>query len=78
MATILDFLPEQFNSSGEEGQNRFSRHGGHLGFRITTIIAIFDLQVVPITSFQVLRQLAFWFRRRSAKQIFKMVAFLDF
>ena len=32
----------------------------------------------PDTSYQVSSQLAFWFRRRSAKQIFNMAAILDF
>ena len=33
---------------GGEAKNRFSRwhHGGHLGFPIGTILAIFDLQVI--------------------------------
>ena len=33
---------------GVEAENRFSRwrHGGHLGFPIGTILAIFDLQVI--------------------------------
>ena len=36
--------------SGEEAKNRFSNrcHGGHLGYPIGTILAIFDLQVTPI------------------------------
>ena len=41
--------------SGEEAKNRFSRwrplqpNGGHLGFPIRMIIAIFDLPVTPVT-----------------------------
>ena len=45
-------LPTKFRvewpfSSGEEAKNRFQDgcHGGHLGFLIRTILAIFDLQV---------------------------------
>ena len=48
-------LPSKFGvnwpfSLGEEVKNRFSRcgHGGHLGFPIGMIIAIFDLQVTPM------------------------------
>ena len=35
---------------GEDTKSRFSRwlHGGHLGFPIGTILAIFDLQVIPM------------------------------
>ena len=63
---------------GEEAKNRFS--GSHLGFPIGMILAIFDLQVTPMlpTKFG---ELAFRFRRRSEKYIFKMaamVAILDF
>ena len=32
--------------SGEEAKNRFS-NGGHLGFPIGMILALFDLQVTP-------------------------------
>ena len=39
-------------------------YGGHLGFLIGTILAIFDVQVTQATN-QVSSQLAFWFRRRS-------------
>ena len=43
--------------SGEEAKNRFSRfrHGGHLGFLVGTILALFDLQVTPMipTKFQI-------------------------
>ena len=43
--------------SSEEAKNRFQdgRHGGHPGFPIGTILAIFDLQVTPMlpTMFQV-------------------------
>ena len=55
-------------------------HGGHHGFPIGTILTIFDLRH-PDASYQVSSQLAFWFRRRSKKQIFKMAtmaAILDF
>ena len=41
--------------------------GGHLGFMIGTILAIFDLQVTPNLSYQVSIQLAFRFKRRSEK-----------
>ena len=36
-------------------QNRFLKSGGHLGFLIGTILAILDLQVIPMlpTNFQV-------------------------
>ena len=49
-------------------------HGSHLGFPIGTILAIFDLQVNPNASYHVWSQLAFGFRRRSEKKIFKMAA----
>ena len=43
--------------SGEEMKIDFqdSRHGGHLGFTIGTILAIFDLPITPVlpTKFQV-------------------------
>ena len=43
--------------SGEEVKIDFqdSRHGGHLGFTIGTILAIFDLPITPVlpTKFQV-------------------------
>ena len=49
-------LPTKFRvnwpfGSGEEAKNRFSRwlHGGHLGYLIGTILAIFDLQVTPMS-----------------------------
>ena len=42
-------------------------HGGHLGFRIGTILAIFDLQVTPMLPSKFGIQLAFRFRRRSEK-----------
>ena len=91
MAAILEFqlemfklffilshpmLPTKFRInwpfiSGEEAKNRFSRWIG-------TILATFDLQVIPGASYQVLSELAFRFRGRSEKQIFKMVAILDF
>ena len=52
-------LPTKFQvnwpfGSGEEAKNRFSG-GGHLGFPIGTILAIFDLQVMAMlpTMFQV-------------------------
>ena len=57
-----------------------SSHGGHLGFRIWMILAIFDLQVTPLHP-TVSSQLTFWLRRRSQKQIFRMdtmAAILDF
>ena len=49
-------LPSKFGvkwplGSGEEAKNRLSQdggHGGHLGFPIRTILAIFDLQVTPM------------------------------
>ena len=49
-------LPTKFRVNwhlglGEEAKNRFSRwgrHGGHLGFTIGTILAIFDLHVTPM------------------------------
>ena len=45
-------------------------HGGHLGFPIGTILAIFDLRH-PNASFQVSSQLAFVFRKRSEKKHFQ-------
>ena len=55
------------------------RHGGHLGFSIKRILAIFDLQVTPMlpTKFWVSWPLG----SKEAKNIFKMaamVAILDF
>ena len=51
-------LPTKFQvnwpfGSGEEAKNRFS--GGHLGFPIGKILAVFDLQVTTLlpTKFQV-------------------------
>ena len=47
-------LPTKFQvnwplGSGEEGKNKFSRcPPRHLGFRIETILAIVDLQVIPM------------------------------
>ena len=48
-------LPTKFGVNwlldlGEEAKNRFQdgHHGGHLGFPIGTILAIFDLQVTPM------------------------------
>ena len=51
-------LPSKFGVnwpfvSGEEAKIRFSRwrpwrNGGHFGFSIGTILAIFDLQVTPM------------------------------
>ena len=55
-------LPTKFRvnwpfGSGEEAKLDFQDgfHGGHLGFPIGTILAIFDLQVTPMlpTKFQV-------------------------
>ena len=55
-------LPSKFGvnwpfGSGEEAKNRIQdgSHGGHLGFPIGTILAIFDLQVTPMlpTKYQV-------------------------
>ena len=49
-------LPTKFQvnwpfSSGEKAKNRFQDgcHGGHLGYPIGTILAIFDLQVTPMS-----------------------------
>ena len=64
MAAILhclSMLPTKFQVNwpfgSEEAKNRFSRQqdGGHLGFLIETILAIFDLQVTLMlfTKFQV-------------------------
>ena len=56
--------------------------GDHPGFMISTILAIFDvIHVTPMTSYYVWCLLAFGFRRRSEKRIFKMAAMaaiLDF
>ena len=56
---VSQILPTKFRvnspfSSGEEVKNSF-QDGGHPGFLIATILAIFDLQVTPIlrTKFQV-------------------------
>ena len=71
-------------------QNRFSRwpswiyNQNDFSYFLSTscpdILSIkFDLQVAQTdSSYQVLNQLAFRFRRRSTKLIFKMVAILDF
>ena len=66
--------------SEEEMKNKFfkdGRHGSCLGFPIKMILVIFDLPVTPILP----TKLAFWFRRRREKQIFKLpatAAILDF
>ena len=44
-------LPTKFESAGlsvQEMKDKIDFHGGHLGFVIGTILATFDLQVVPI------------------------------
>ena len=73
-------LPTKFRvnwpfTSGEEAKKRFStgRRSGHTGLPKGTILAIFDLCFLP--SFQ---STALRFRGRSAKQVFKMAAILDF
>ena len=66
------FLQEKLKIDFQDGSN-----GGHLGFLIRTILA----GSCPDTSYQVSCWLAFAFRRRSSKYIFKMVAMaaiLDF
>ena len=59
-------------SSGK-GQNRIDfQADGYLGLQIRINLAIFDLQVALYPpSF---KSTGFWFRRRSSKLIFKMVA----
>ena len=73
-------LPYPSKTGREEDKTDFhdGLHGSHLQFLIGMILAIFYLQVAPDTSYQVSSQLAFQFRRRSPKLIFKMVAILDF
>ena len=68
------FLPS-FESIGlslqEKKQKIDFQDGSHLGFPIGTILAIFFLSTShPDASYQVWSQFAFWFRRRSEKQIF--------
>ena len=45
-------LPSKFGLSVEENKQKIDfqdgRHGGHLGFTIGMILAIFDLQVTPM------------------------------
>ena len=49
------------------------RHGGHLGFSICTILAIFNLTVTSGLQMKVSNQLAFRLRGRITKYIFKSV-----
>ena len=69
-------LPTKFRvkwpfSSGEEAKIDFQDgcHGGHLGFLMGRILAIFDLQVtLMLPTYTVVQsQKAFQFRRRSEK-----------
>ena len=48
-------LPTSFKSIGLSVQFDDDRHSGHLGFLIGSILAIFDVQVIPMlpTEFQV-------------------------
>ena len=50
------------------------RHGGHLGYRNGTILAILNLCVTYDTSHQVLAQSNLRFGRRCCLKNFKMVA----
>ena len=68
--------------SREEAKTRLSRwpHGGHLGFPIEMMLAIYDLQVIPMvtTKFQINWPFG---SGEEAKNIFRlaaMAAILDF
>ena len=71
-------LPSKFGvnwpfGSGEEAKKKFQDggHGGHLGFLIRTILAIFLSTFHPDASYQVSSQLALGCRkRRLVKQLF--------
>ena len=73
------YFLSNFESIGLSFQEKFKIDfqdgscGGHLVFQIGAILAIFYLRHLD-DSYQVSSQLAFWFRRISQKQIFKMVA----
>ena len=57
------------------------RHGGHLGFQIGTILAIFDLQVIPMLPSKFGVNWPFGSGEEAKKYIFKMAAtaaILDF
>ena len=47
---------------------QYGCHGGHLGFLVRMMLAIFDQLALWF------RRMAFWFRRKSLKLIFKMAA----
>ena len=69
---LVPIFPTKFRvhwpfDSGEEVQKRFSKTETHLGVWIRTILAIFDIQFCPNTSYQVSSQLAYCFRRRREK-----------
>ena len=77
---LIPMLPPKFHVNWPFGSGERKRkidfqdghHGGHLGLQIGMILAIFLSTNHLDASYQVPRQLAFQFRRRSDKQIFKM------
>ena len=69
----------QENKRKKEFQD--GRHGGHLGISDPNNLSYFRSTSHPNASYQVSSQMAFQFRRKSEKQIFKMAvmaATLDF
>ena len=50
---------------------QYGGHGGHLGFSVGMILAIFDLQVAPILAIKFLVNWPFGLRRRLSKYIFR-------
>ena len=66
-----DFI--QVNSSVAGKYNKHKQDGSHLGFPIRMILATTDLQVNSILAMN-FESVAFRFRRKSSKQIFKMAA----
>ena len=70
---VIPMLPTKFKSIGISVQKKRKidfqdgSHGGHLGFPIGTILAIFWSTSHPDASNQVSSQMAFWFRRSERK-----------
>ena len=77
-------LPTSFKSIGlwfHEKKQKIDFLGGHLGFPIETILASFDLQVIPMLPAKFRVNWPFSSDRRREKLIFKMAAMaviLDF
>ena len=76
---VTPMLPTKFQVNwpfclGEEAKNRC----GHLGFSIRTILAIFDTQVTLMLPIKFRVNWPFGSGEEAKKQIFKMLAILDF